>query len=306
MNSYTKEILLITLGLTVTIFFIWFFHRKTQQQSYNRQIDVYAVIPDNCYAILDINRPSLFMSVMAENELVKEIMRSEIDAAYLSILLNYTGNNNHFITFHPQGQLYISKITPDQIGGLKEQLSIVPFDMYTPQVYEKYGIRFYYYPVLDNRFLGYYYQDGVFVAGMSRKLLEESARLLQEGRGEMQLGIDEARKKLDAGSVFNILLAGEIFNSTFIVNDSTRWVYPEKWWTADVFISEGNLCLFSSFDYPFAGDSLAHHVAGEITREINTYYPELILSTQFTLDAERYFYTGCLPLRSDSIPSGEE
>ncbi|MCD7976588.1 MAG: hypothetical protein LUG51_05335 [Tannerellaceae bacterium] len=233
--------------------------------------------------------------MLQEKKALDDLFRNEIPASLLAFLQqNAELPSVFFIPSTGKCIVCQSQFFPAICLGEKSFIFSGPW-IYSPEA-KKYGIDFYYYPDVENRFLGYYEHEGVWVVSYSRKLLEEVA--LQQVTGETSLPNEPymLRKTIDPNSPLNILFKVDPLDLYVNLNDSTEWRIQDKWLAADLFFNEGNICSHGGYPYYAALDTMYGAMADTLSQRLRILFPPLQPVFEINKEEDRVYYTGCSPL----------
>jgi len=295
MHPNKKEIIICLLAFLALGIAASFFYRTWKEDKGVVQVNVYDLIASDPYAILVVNRPALLSHMLQEKKALDDLFRNEIPASLLAFLQQNAELPSVF-SFHPQGSVLYVKANSSRLYALEKNLLSSLDHGYTPRKQKKYGIDFYYYPDVENRFLGYYEHEGVWVVSYSRKLLEEVA--LQQVTGETSLPNEPymLRKTIDPNSPLNILFKVDPLDLYVNLNDSTEWRIQDKWLAADLFFNEGNICSHGGYPYYAALDTMYGAMADTLSQRLRILFPPLQPVFEINKEEDRVYYTGCSPL----------
>lgn len=275
---------------------VGFFFKMMEEEKTAMQTNLYTLIAPAPGAIITINRPATFARVMLANQLVYELFASRIPPAFLSIIQEETTASSFILSFHPQGVILYTKADNQRLQTLDKSIPKILSNSFAPQEQIKGDITFHFYPDSGNHFLGYYQYNNIWVASYSRKLLEEVARLQISAKRAASIKQESLLQTLDPNAPLTIMLQADALNLYVSENDSTSWKINDKWLTADLFTSEGNICFFSSIPYHENKDSLYISLADTLSARLNNIFPSLHFSTQTRQNDTLMLYTGCSPI----------
>ncbi|MDR1160991.1 MAG: hypothetical protein LBK45_01505, partial [Tannerellaceae bacterium] len=242
MKTYLKEILISLFALLLMSLVIMGYLRSIETQQSNTRIDIYNVIPPDANALLAVNRPSVFNSMILERKALYNVFVSQIPPLFLSFVREGQLLQSLVLSFHSQGVIcYVQggdKMMNDLVKMLKGH-----FKAYKPVKTNVDGMEFYYYADVDGRFFGYFTYNGVWVGSYSKKLLEKVAGLqLNPDTTSIPEEMKQLRYSFDANAPLNIIFPVNDLNLYVLERDAPAWRITDKWLAADLFLSEENLC----------------------------------------------------------------
>lgn len=296
MKGRKREIVICIITALATLAAVGLFFKTMEEEKTAMQIDLYTLIAPAPDAIITINRPALFAKTMLFKQSVYNLFASKIPVAFLSLLQEQTVLSSFILSFHPQGVIIYTKADNQQLQDIEKSLRKTLFNSFAPQKQKKGEITFTFYPDSGNHFLGYYQYNNVWVASYSKKLLEEVA--LQQATGKRSISVEQERlrKTFDPNAPLNIMLQADALNLYTTKSDSTIWRISDKWLTADLFTSEGNICYFGSLPYHEPIDTLYIPIADTLSKRLNDLFPQLNVTSQTRHNGTQMLYTGCSPI----------
>lgn len=296
MRTYLKEILISLLALFIMSLTIWAYIHSTQTQQSNIQIDIYNIVPADAHALVMVNRPSVFNRMILEKQALYTVFASQIPPLFLSFIQESQQLQSLMLSFHPQGAVCYLQAGDKAINDIKE-LSESNFKAYKPLKKRVDGIDFYYYSDINNRFFGYFTYNGVWVGSYSKKLLEKVAGQQQNNTISLPQEMSQLRYAFDPSAPLNIIFPTNDLNLHVSERDMPEWQITDKWLTADLFVSEGNLCCYSSLPYQQKHTPAMYKSMGDtIATRIRNLYPSIKLTFQIDKEGETVYYTGCTPI----------
>lgn len=294
MKTLKREIVIGIVTALATLSAVGFFFRKMEKEKAVMQTDLYTFIPSSPEAVLSINRPPLFSKTLLKDTAIYTAFASKIPEVFLSIIRNTSQNIPMLFSFHPSGIVLYMPADPDRIKKMEETIFKNLFGSFSPQMQKNGEISFIYYPDVENRFFGYYTYKGIWVASYSKKLLEKVAQLQKNAIYPLFSLPLTIRESFDRNAPANLMFKSNLLN-LYRVTDSlvcAEGRMPDSWLGADLFASEGNVCVFGSL--PFGeNDSLCFALADTLSRRIEQLFPSLRLTHQVTKEKDKIFYTGC-------------
>lgn len=293
MNAYKREIVIFIIAALATLSAVWYFFGKMEKTKTAVQTDLYTLVAPASEAILGVNRPDIFAKYILPDSSAWQAFASRIPPVYLSLIREYPGLTELLFSFHAQGVLFYTKATEAQVSRMEENFINKKFGSFAPQKQTVGEITFTYYPDTGNRFFGYYQYHGIFVASYSRKLLEEVARIQTKPIRYLLPEQETIRRSLDRNAPLNLMFESDRLNLYVTLSDSTEWHIRGRWLGADLFTSKGNLCYFGSIPYEPEADSLYSALGDTLTLRLKQLFPQLPVTSQFSIDNGQVLYTGC-------------
>jgi hypothetical protein len=296
MKTYLKEILISLLALLIMSLVIVGYLRLTKIQQSNTRIDIYNVIPPDVDALLVVNRPSVFSSMILEKKALYDVFVSEIPSLFLSFVRESQLLQSLVLSFHSQGVIcYVQG--GDRMKSAIEKMLKTHFKTYKPVKTNVDGIAFYYYADVDGRFFGYFTYNGVWVGSYSKKLLEKAAVQQLNPNASFPEEMNQLRSSFDTNAPLNIIFPTKDLNLYVSESGKPTWRITGKWLAADLFLSEENLCCYGFLPnernktpamYKSMGDTIATRIKG--------LYSSIRLSFRVDREGEWAYYTGCTPV----------
>ncbi|MDR0750887.1 MAG: hypothetical protein LBF62_15130 [Tannerellaceae bacterium] len=297
MKTYLKEIAIGFLGLLIMSLVIGGYIRSTKIQQSNTRADIYDVIPPDVNALLAVNRPSVFSSMILEKRALYDVFVSQIPSLFLSFVRESLHLQSLLLSFHPQGVVcYIQE--GDRMKNAIEKILKSHFKAYKPVKMNVSGMAFYYYADVDGRFFGYFMYNGVWVGSYSKKLLEKATRQQLNPETSFPEKMKQLRSSFDTNAPLNIIFPAKELNLYVSGRGAPAWRITDKWLAADLFLSEENLCCYGSLPYEQNKTLAMYKSMGDtISARVRSLYSSVRLSFRVDREGERVYYTGCMPVR---------
>jgi len=299
MKEYRKEIIIALISVAVAILAVWFFFFSIDEKKVTIQGDLYTIIAPNPNALICINRPSLLTKIILSDNNKQDLFTPYIPQVFLSVL-DKGVIPFYLISYHAQGEVLYAKATMEQADEIAFKVLHTYFNSYDPQRIVVDGAEYTFYAIPGNRFFVTYYNNGVWAASFSKKLLEYVA--IQQSGGKLSLpeSISDQRKLLDRSAPLNIIFPAERLNVYTQINDSTQVNLGNGWIYADIYVSENKLCSFTRIPYHASFDSIYPLLADTLQLRLNSFFPQHNFMLQFDKDNDQIYYTTCLN-QTDSI-----
>jgi hypothetical protein len=297
MKTYLKEILFGIVVLSIMSLVIVGYIRFTKIQQSNTRIDIYNVIPPDVNALLAVNRPSVFNSMILEKQALYDVFVSQIPSLFLSFVRESQHLQSLVLSFHPQGVIcYVQG--GNRMKNVIEKMLKGYFKAYKPVKTNVNGMSFYYYADVNGRFFGYFIYNGVWVGSYSKKLLEKVAGQQLNPDASFPEEMKQLRSSFDTNAPLNIIFPVKGLNLYVLEKGAPAWRISDKWLAADLFLSEKNLCCYGFLPnernktlamYKSMGDTISTRIRG--------LYSSIKLSFRIDREREWVYYTGCMPVR---------
>ncbi|MDR1624633.1 MAG: hypothetical protein LBS04_06650 [Tannerellaceae bacterium] len=297
MKTYLKEILIGLFALLIMSLVIGGYIRSTKIQQSNTRVDIYNVIPPDVNALLAVNRPSVFNSMILEKQALYNVFVSQIPSLFLSFVRESQHLQSLVLSFHSQGVIcYVQG--GDRMMNAIEKMLKGHFKAYKPVKMNVSGMAFYYYADVNNRFFGYFTYNGVWVGSYSKKLLEKVAEQQLNPDASFPEEMKQLRSSFDTNAPLNIIFPTKGLNLYVLEGGTPAWRITDKWLAADLFLSEENLCCYGFLPneqnktlamYKSMGDTISARIRGV--------YSSVRLSFRIDREREWVYYTGCMPVR---------
>lgn len=292
MIVYKREIVFFIIAALAAMSAVWYFFGNIKEEKLAMRTDLYSLFIPTPDAVLVVNKPSLFGKIILAQQPIYNTFRSKIPEIYLSLIRENTEISSFLYLYYPQGTIFYAKINDQHIHSI-EKIINTTFHSFAPQKQKKGTITYVYYPDSGNRFFGYYYHKGIWVASYSKKLLEETASRQLSGTASLSSELTEIRKQFDANAPLNLAIQSKSLNLSITQNDSILWKIPDQWLAVDLFYHEGNICYFSSLPYQETADTLYAKITDTLSVRLHTLFPQLDIKTQFTRERTNIYFTGC-------------
>lgn len=296
MKTYRREIVICMLTALATLTAVWFFFGYMKKGKMVVQTDLYSLTAPSPDALLMINRPGIFSRVMLSNESVYQAFSTKLPDVFTALIQEGNDLPALLFSFHPEGVVLYAKVNENQLQTINQTVLRPRFNSFAPRQQQTGDITFTFYPDVNNRFFGYYHFNGIWVASYSKKLLEEVARQQTTGQISLSPELRKTGRKSDPNAPLNIQIESNRLNLYVTKSDSTEWRIRDKWLSADLFSSEGNICYFGSLPYFEYADTLYTPIADTLSIRLNHLFPQLQFTTQANRDSLQVLYTGCSPM----------
>ncbi|MCC8197255.1 MAG: hypothetical protein LIP06_01410 [Tannerellaceae bacterium] len=305
MHPNKREIIICLLAFIALGVAASFFYRTFKEGKEMVQVSLYDLVAPEPSVLLIINRPSLVADRWKDKQVLEDIFSQHIPTPLLTLVDKSRNLHPFLFSVHSQGTVLYVKANHSQVQAIEKEVLGTLFSAYAPQRQKKYGIEFVYYPDTENRFLGYYEYEGIWVVSYSRKLLEEVA--LQQLTGQPSLAADPAMlcKDVDTHSPLNILFKANLLDLYVDISDTTEWRIQDKWLAADLFFTEGHLCSHGAYPYYEALDTLYTAMGDTLSMRLQTLYPRLQPAFEIHKEENTVYYTGCTPLTGNGSQAGQ-
>ncbi len=288
------EIAIILLSALAILTAVGIFLYRLQEKKLTKETELYSCVASSPYSIVSINNPVVFKDEMLSRKPIRELFASSIPPVFLSIIQH--AHAPLLLSFHKQGVILYLKTDAFSANRLTETVIKNSLNAFAPQQQKKGDIVFSYYPDTNNRFLGCYYHNHVWVASYSKKLLEEVARIQNdENPNEAFQQKSAIPQSLDPNVPIHIMIRNDIFNLHLTLADSTEWRPSNKWIGMDVFINDNQLNYLSILDSNITlADSLQQDLDSIFASKIGQTFSQFQISHQITQENGTFLLTGVL------------
>lgn len=293
MQVNRREISFFVIAVLAAGVAIWYFYRTFREEKAAEETDIYALLAPDPYALLAINRPTVFTRSFMEQEQLRNIFELEAPDVFFSIMASKARLPFFLFSFHEQGAVLYARASTAQVSRINREILNPLFYAYRSQKIDKYGVQFVYYSDTDNRFMGYYHSRGILVVSYSRTLLEEVARRHLQ-KIEVPEDIRNGIAAFDKKSPVNILFRPDSLNLYVTTTEGKTWRIGQQWLTADLFRSEGNICAFGFLRYRPECDSLYVHLADTLALRLKERYPLPDVTFEVNREEDFVYFTGCI------------
>lgn len=297
MKAYQREIVIVSIAVIATALAVWYFFGSMEKEKTIVQTNVYSILDPSPSGLLVVNRPAVFSRMMLSEQKIKGTFATYIPEIYLSIVEQHPSFPVVIFSFHEQGVVMYAK-TDEGEAYLIHRKTLRPiYNTYRAPQQKKNGITFTYYPDAENRFLGCYYWNGVWVASYSKRLLEEAAeRQLAEASApdvSTPTGIQNLISTFDRHAPLNVALPASRLDLYVQISDSLEWRIQNKWLTADIYTENGTICCMGGEPYHTVLDSLYSAMADTLSLRLEHFFPQLRIKTQVDIGQETVYFTAC-------------
>lgn len=297
MKAYQREIVIVIIAVIATALAVWYFFGSMAKEKTIVQTNVYRMLDPSPSGLLVVNRPGVFSRMMLSQQKIKGTFAAYIPEVYLSVIEQHPSFPLVVFSFHEQGVVMYAK-TDEGEAYLIHRNTLRPlFNTYRPPLQKKNGITFTYYPDAENRFLGCYYWNGVWVASYSKRLLEEAAERqwaeASDPESVSPTGIQNLVATFDRHAPLNVALPANRLDLYVQISDSLKWRIKNKWLTADVYTENGTICCMGGEPYHTALDSLYSAMADTLSLRLERFFPQLQIKTQVDIGQETVYFTSC-------------
>lgn len=298
MKTYQREIVIVILAACATALAVWYFFGSMAKEKKIVQTDVYSMLDPSPSGLLIINRPAVFTRMMLSEQKIKKVFAAYIPEIYLSVIEQNPTLPLVVFAFHPQGVVMYAKTDEGQAYLIEKKTLRPAYNTYPAPRRQKDGIAFTYYPDVENRFLGCYYWNGVWVGSFSKRLLEEAAERQRNEAADPDFsthnGIQNFIQSLDRHAPLQVMLPADRLNLYVQVNDSLEWRIQNKWLTADIFAENGTVCCMGGEPYHAVLDTLYAAMADTLSLRLEQAFPPFHVRTQTDIGQEVVYFTSCV------------
>ena len=298
MREYAKYIIAGCLTLVIVLSAILFFASSYRQNQKNIDIEIYNLIPSDLEALIAVNRPKSFATVLNKDEAYRVAIGRFIPQIYLEVMEKATGMQVTLLSFHKESAILYAKVSPKQANQIEQKIIKERYGMYAPESYMDNEIQIMFYPVDNENFIGFYYHQGVFVMSHSKKLLDNVAAR-QSGKSHTTFTeLDSLRKGMDTKALFNLMIPYASLTPTSERNQSNDWVIGPGWGVADFFTNDfGQLCYYSTWSRQSDHDEVYYNQLAEVLSMFTNYMiPEIRTINEITFDTgtNTVYLNGCI------------
>lgn len=311
MKSRNKELTFSLLVLLILITAVFYFLNGLQYEKQTNRVDLFTIIPPDTYAVLYINKNSSFQKLLQQPAPVS-VFNDLLPHTYLSILRSATGNTSFLIAFCTEGILLYGNTDKKQLASLRKNVFEKLSTDYSPLKQKYRGSELAYYPAEGKKFLGYYYQNGVFITSYNKRLLEESVLLHKISKPEhTSAQFDLLRKGTNVNVPANFFFQLPKLHLDIPVDSPLACIRPGQWTSMDISSQQEAICGFgviqsNQLNQELPGDSLCSLLNNTLTYSLQQLFPRLSVHTQISKEGEQLYYFVCGSLSvSTTKPSYE-
>ena len=292
MNAYKREIVIFVIAALATLSAVWYFFGSLEKKKAAVQTDLYTLVAPASEGILSVNRPDIFAKYILSDSSTRQAFASRIPEIYLSLIRQYPELPEILFSFHPQGVLFYTKASENQVAEIEDHYIKKTFSSFAPQRQKIGDISFIYYPDAGNHFFGYYQYKGIWIASYSRKLLEEAARIQTGHFNHLLPAQKEIIRTFDRNTPLNLMFQSDSLHLYISLSDSTEWRLRNLWLGVDLFSGKGKLGFFGTFPYQPEADSLYAALGDTLSLRLNQLFPQLSITSQFSIENSQVLFSG--------------
>ena len=291
MSHHKRNIGILLILLVIMTLAVRYFFQRMEEERRFAQVNPYSLILPSPEAVLSINSPLVFGKMILPMSAIGNTFKELIPKALLPYLQEKSSYTSLLIASYTKSDiLYIISMDKDEANQLFKHLEKT--FSYAPVEREDASITAYYYPEADNRFLGCYYHNGLFVASYSHKLLAEAAERQQSPTPSIIPELKDLLNKAK-GNTIHLFLPSKKLDIHIPMNDTTTWSIKEPWLSVELFVSEGNLYAHNEQTYEASIDSLYPIIRDSIHSRLSQLLPDIQLTSQVSHDENQVYYTIC-------------
>ena len=281
--------ILLLAALSVVVWFIWQMNSKRTKASR----ELYQLVAADPELLLQVNRPELLRSLMLAQPAIHELFQQELPPLFMELVTGYPLRSAVLFSFHPQGVVCYTKISPDQFKQIQSFLVQKTTAWHAITENKPDAMPIHYYPAGGNQFLGLYYHEDILVASYSRRLLESAALSQQTNQKNLTYQAEQALLAVNQKAPLIVLFQADLLDLSvpFVFGGSRE--SGNRWLSADLFTHDNRICYFGTLPFYPEMETLYQPLNDSLKLKLETSFPMLELNCQVQTDAGKVYYSGC-------------
>lgn len=206
--------------------------------------DPIALIIEPPKAVLRLHQPPTLQLMMPSLPAVERLLRAYLPENPLCQPERIGEWLPFTLVYYPEGEVWMAALTEREAKQLWKRLDAS--HSFAPEEQTELTIPVRYYPERGKRFLGCYYQQGIFVASYNRQLVRETVKQQLRLR-TADTAVAELQALASTTTPLQLLLPTE----RLFPAEALREAAPaRRWLSLSFFFNEGNLCCFQEWPLP--------------------------------------------------------
>ena len=281
MKRSPRDMALILLLIAVAFTGIHALSKRIMAAQSVGETDPFTLIPAPPQAVLCLHQPQTLELMLPTLPNVERLLRAYLpenplcQPERIGVWLPFT------LIYYPEGELWMAQLTPQEAQQLWKRLDACHAFAAEEQTELTIPVR--YYPELGRRFLGCYYQQGIFVASYQRQLVRKSIEQLLRRRTADPVAKQLQARKSPSAPLQLLLPCERLFPADRLRETATPWL------SLPFFFNEGHLCCFQEWPLPTSiPDSLlTTHWLEPLRDSLSLRLQPLLPGVQIELEATR-------------------
>ena len=281
MKRSPRDMALILLLIAVAFTGIHALSKRIMAAQSVGETDPFTLIPAPPQAVLCLHQPQTLELMLPTLPNVERLLRAYLpenplcQPERIGVWLPFT------LIYYPEGELWMAQLTPQEARQLWKRLDACHAFAAEEQTELTIPVR--YYPERGRRFLGCYYQQGIFVASYQRQLVRKSIEQLLRRRTADPMAQQLQARKSPSAPLQLLLPSERLFPADRLRETATPWL------SLPFFFNEGHLCCFQEWPLPTSiPDSLlTTHWLEPLRDSLSLRLQPLLPGVQIELEATR-------------------
>ena len=281
MKRSPRDMALILLLIAVAFTGIHALSKRIMAAQSVGETDPFTLIPAPPQAVLCLHQPQTLELMLPTLPNVERLLRAYLpenplcQPERIGVWLPFT------LIYYPEGELWMAQLTPQEARQLWKRLDTCHAFAAEEQTELTIPVR--YYPERGRRFLGCYYQQGIFVASYQRQLVRKSIEQLLRRRTADPVAQQLQARKSPSAPLQLLLPSERLFPADRLQETTAPWL------SLPFFFNEGHLCCFQEWPLPTSiPDSLlTTHWLEPLRDSLSLRLQPLLPGVQIELEATR-------------------
>ena len=281
MKRSPRDMALILLLIAVAFTGIHALSKRIMAAQSVGETDPFTLIPAPPQAVLCLHQPQTLELMLPTLPNVERLLRAYLPENPLcqpervGVWLPFT------LIYYPEGELWMAQLTSQEARQLWKKLDACHAFAAEEQTELTIPVR--YYPERGRRFLGCYYQQGIFVASYQRQLVRKSIEQLLRRRTADPVAQQLQARKSPSAPLQLLLPSERLFPADRLQETTAPWL------SLPFFFNEGHLCCFQEWPLPTSiPDSLlTTHWLEPLRDSLSLRLQPLLPGVQIELEATR-------------------
>ena len=242
MKRSPRDMALILLLIAVAFTGIHALSKRIMAAQSVGETDPFTLIPAPPQAVLCLHQPQTLELMLPTLPNVERLLRAYLPENPLCQPERIGAWLPFTLIYYPEGALWMAQLTPQEARQLWKRRDACHAFAAEEQTELTIPVR--YYPERGRRFLGCYYQQGIFVASYQRQLVRKSIEQLLRRRTADPVAKQLQARKSPSAPLQLLLPSERLFPADRLRETATPWL------SLPFFFNEGHLCCFQEWPLP--------------------------------------------------------
>ena len=281
MKRSPRDMALILLLIAVAFTGIHALSKRIMAAQSVGETDPFTLIPAPPQAVLCLHQPQTLELMLPTLPNVERLLRAYLPENPLCQPERIGAWLPFTLIYYPEGERWMAQLTPKEARQLWKKLEACHAFAAEEQTELTIPVR--YYPERGRRFLGCYYQQGIFVASYQRQLVRKSIEQLLRRRTADPVAKQLQARKSPSAPLQLLLPSERLFPADRLQETTAPWL------SLPFFFNEGHLCCFQEWPLPTSiPDSLlTTHWLEPLRDSLSLRLQPLLPGVQIELEATR-------------------